>query len=234
MQIGLTEADNISRVLLSLDVTEKVIIEAVERDCQLIVSHHPLLFKGVKRIADTTMVERCIRLAIKNDIALYAAHTNLDNTAEGVSNAMGRQLGLQNLNPLLPLPHKNAGEGAIGILPKPLTKEEFHQLVRTTFNVPHFLSNNASFEPIQRIALCGGSGAFLAQEAVRQKADAFITGEMGYHQFFDYEENIHLAIIGHYESEQCAITLLKKILNKSCPSLTLLTSNQNTNPIKHL
>ena len=127
LQVGLTEAEA-SGALLCLDVTEEVIEEAVDLGCNLIVAHHPLLFRGVKCVADTTQVERCLRLAIKNDICIYAAHTNLDNAEDGVNYKMAEKLGLVDVVPL-------TGGGVLGYLMAEEDSLAFLQRVKDVFSI---------------------------------------------------------------------------------------------------
>ena len=128
LQIGLTDADA-SGVLLCLDVTEEIIEEAEREGCNLIIAHHPLLFRGLKCIADRNMVERCVRRAILAGITIYAAHTNLDNAEGGVNFAIAERLGLQNVRFLQPLPNGNGGSGVVGELPHSLDALDFLHLV---------------------------------------------------------------------------------------------------------
>lgn len=231
LQLGLIEAD-VSRVLLCLDVTERVIEEAVEKGCQLIVSHHPLLFHGVKCISDYTYVQNCIRLAVKHDIAIYSAHTNLDNAKNGVNWEIAQRLGLKDITFLVPNKEATGGSGIIGIC-EPMAKTEMFHLIKSQFGVQKMLCNNGPESIIKRVAICGGAGAFLVDDAVRSQADLFITGEMGYHHFFGYEHKINIAVLGHYESEQYTINLLEKILQSTFPTLELIKTTINTNPIKY-
>lgn len=235
LQIGLTEADNLTGVLLCLDVTEDVIREAVRKECNLVVSHHPLLFRGLKRVADQTMVERCVRLAIREGIGIYSSHTNLDNAEGGVNWEIARRLGAKPLAPL------NAeGEGLLCELPQPQPTAEFLRSVKQIFGVEKLSTNvDASardMKPaeIHRIALCGGAGDFLLDSALAQGADCFLTGEMHYHQYFGLEGKIAIAVLGHYESEKFTIQLLRDILHKAHPQLRIVETEIDTNPIHYL
>ena len=233
LQIGLTEADA-SGVLLCLDVTEEIIEEAEREGCNLIIAHHPLLFRGLKCIADRTMIERCVRRAILAGITIYAAHTNLDNAVGGVNFAIAERLGLQNVSFLQPLPNGQGGSGVVGELPQPLEALDFLHLVKNKFDVAALQHNLLPTRPISRVALCGGSGDFLLSEAIKCGADAFLTGEMGYHQFFGYDNQILIAALGHYQSEQFTIELMASILKEAHPDLRIVETAINTNPIHYL
>jgi dinuclear metal center YbgI/SA1388 family protein len=233
LQIGLTDADA-SGVLLCLDVTEEVVEEAEREGCNLIIAHHPLLFRGLKCIADRTMVERCVRRAILAGIAIYAAHTNLDNAAGGVNFAIAERLGLENVRFLQPLPSGGGGSGVVGELPRAMEPMQFLLRVKEAFQVAALQHNALPDRMIRSVALCGGSGDFLLGEAIKQGADAFLTGEMGYHQFFGYDNQILIAALGHYQSEQFTIQLMAGILRKEFPNLRILETAINTNPIHYL
>lgn len=241
LQIGLAEDAEATGVLLSLDVTEEVVNEAVLRGCNLIVSHHPLMFHPVKSFAGKTHVERAILKAIKNDIAVYASHTNLDVAYGGVNFKMAEKLGLQKAEFLSGRENYvsgdktfTAGEGIIATLPEAVSKREFMEQVKEVFRLKSLRVNNANPKTIKRVALCGGNGASLIPQAIEKGADVFITGEIGYHRFFGYEKDILLLEIGHYESEQYTIELLRDLITKAAPSLHVCKAETNINPIIYL
>jgi dinuclear metal center YbgI/SA1388 family protein len=236
LQLGLTDAE-VSGALLCLDVTEAVLDEAIRLGYNLVLSHHPLLFHGLKSISGRNYIERCVMKAIKHDIVVYSAHTNLDNAPEGVNWWMCQKLGIEHPQALEPKEGcllENAGAGMIGELPKAYSQMEFLKLVKETFGVGCVLYNRPSEEKeIRRVALCGGAGAFLAEEARQKGADAFITGEMKYHEFFNYDDLL-LAVIGHYESEQYTQELFKNIIEKEFQGLPVQLTSVRTNPIYYL
>ena len=236
LQCGLTETE-VSGVLLCLDVTEEVLAEAVDLGCNLIVSHHPLLFHGLKQVADTTQVQRCIRKAIQNDLSIYAAHTNLDNAEDGVNFKMAEKLGLIDVQFLKPYPVQletrqvKAGSGVIGYLPQSEDSLAFLQRVKQAFGV-EALQHNALLErPVQSVAICGGAGDFMLDEALAAEADAFLTGEMHYHIWFGHEQEIQIAVLGHYESEQFAREIFRSIIEDTAPTLPLYDTEVRTNPV---
>lgn len=243
LQMGLTEVE-VSGALLCLDVTEEVIREAIDMGCNLIVSHHPVLFRGLKTISDADQVQRCVRLAIQNDICIYSAHTNLDNAMDGVNFQIAERLGLVDVE--LMQPHKvsvrvggkekqvMAGSGVIGYLPVEEDSLAFLQRVKQTFSVECLMHNELLQRPIQSVALCGGAGDFLLDEAIRLQADAFLTGEMHYHQYFGHEQQIQIGVLGHYQSEQYTSEIFRSLLNDQFPEISVFTTRVNTNPIKYL
>jgi len=329
----------ITSALITLDVTEAVIDEAIETGCELIITHHPILFKGIKRINGNSFVERCVIKAIKNDIAIYAAHTNLDNILGGVNSKICEKIGLTNtciLSPakeqllklvtFIPEDHLDqvreavfaAGAGEIGKYDKcsfsteglgtfrggdeanPYVGEidEFHFEKEARFETVLFkhsknkvinallkahpyeevaydfyplentvpevgagmigelpgAENEIDFlsrlldifgcktirhtyllgKPVRKVAVCGGSGSFLLPAAIAAGADIFVTADMKYHDFFDAEEKIIIADIGHYESEQFTKELFYEILIKKFPNFALRLSEVKSNPVLYL
>lgn len=242
LQIGLAKDADATGALLCLDVTESVVDEAVEKGCNLIVSHHPLLFRPLKSISGRDYIERTIIKAIKNDIAVYSAHTNLDSAFGGVNYKMAEKLGLANLQWLKSKGEyfseggetRTAGEGLIGELPEALSCEAFQQKVKEVFGVEALRVNKADCSSVKRVALCGGSGAFLIADAVKSGADAFITGEIGYHRFFGFESDIMLLELGHFESEQYTLEVLYDVIRRKNPHLPIFMTEMKTNPIVYL
>ncbi len=328
----------ITNVLISIDVTEPVVLEAIERNCNLIVAHHPLIFKGLKKITDSTYTERTVALAIKNDIAVFSAHTNLDNIAGGVNSKIAQKIGLIHTQMLAPKPdvlHKFAvfvpnsavetvreamfeagaghignydscsfnlsgfgtfragtganphvgeignvhtepevriesivpnhlinkviekisavhpyeeiaydlipmsntsdkfGTGIVGELREDLSEQEFLTMLKLKFNVPIVRHTQFLGKPIKKIAVCGGSCSFMLKQAMRANADAFVSADFKYHEFFDAENQILIADIGHYESEQFTKEIFYEILSKKFHTFASYLSEINTNPIKY-
>ena len=235
LQIGLTE-QQVSGALLCLDVTEAIIEEAVSRGCNLVVSHHPLLFRGLKQLSDVTDVQRTVRKAVLSGVSVISMHTNLDNARGGVNFEIARRLGLADigfLGPVKTVDGVDGGSGVVGTLVEPLSARDFVAMVKREFGVEKASCNELLERPIRRVALCGGAGDFLLDDAVRAGADAFITGEMHYHQYFGFEQQIQICVIGHYESEQYTVELLRQLLADSCPDLRCCLAVTNTNPIRY-
>jgi len=233
LQVGLTEAE-ISGVLLCLDVTEAIVDEAVDKGCNLIVAHHPLIFRKLAHIGDGNYVERAVMKAIKNDVAIVAAHTNLDNAEGGVNFKMAEKLGLQGLESLQGPVVDGKWSGVVGELPQPMSAEAFIDLLKRQFGAVSLRANELLTRPIRWVALCGGSGSFMLGDAIRAKADAYVTGEMSYHEFFGHEQQIQICVIGHYESEQFTTEILRDIIVKEHPELPVTIAETCTNPILYL
>lgn len=234
LQIGLTEAE-VSGALLCLDVTESVIDEAIRKGCNMIVAHHPLIFRKLAHITGQTYVERCVTKAIKNDIVIVAMHTNLDAVEGGVNHQIAERLNLQNVRFFgrqQTVDERNGGNGVIGDLQKSVEAREFIQQLKDIFHVKCVQTNELLKYPIRSVAVCGGAGSFLIDDAVREGADAFITGEVGYHQFFGNEQMIQIIALGHYQSEQYTTEVLRRIIAPL--GVRCEISDINTNPILYL
>lgn len=235
LQVGLTEAE-VSGALLCLDVNERIIDEAIEKGCNMIVSHHPLLFHGLKTISDGDTVQRTAMKAVKNDIAIVSMHTNMDNACGGVNFKMAEKMGLRDVGFFA---EKNAGgieagSGVIGYLTEPMAADDFVINVKRWFDVECAMCNELLRRPIKRVAICGGAGDFLIDQAIAAKADAFVTGEMHYHVYFGHEQQIQICVIGHYQSEQYTSEIFKSIIGEACPRLPTFLAETNTNPIIYL
>lgn len=330
--------DEVNKALISLDCTEEVVDEAIAKGCDIIISHHPIVFKGLKRFNNKNYVERTVIKAIKNNIALYAIHTNLDNVLGGVSSKIAEKLGLVNHAILSPktgllkklvvyVPRANVeevrqalfdagagnigdydhcsyntagygtfrplvganpaigevgrqerveetkievifpqqlerqivvsmlaahpyeevayhtilldnklqyvGSGAIGNLDTPLAAQEFLTYLKQKLNLNVIRHTKLLDKKISRVAVCGGAGGFLLGDAKRSGADIFITADYKYHEFFDAEDDIIIADIGHYESEQFTQELLLEIIQKKFVNFAVLLTGIDTNPIKY-
>jgi dinuclear metal center YbgI/SA1388 family protein len=338
LQVG-NPYDEIKGVLLTLDITEAVVREAISRECNMVIAHHPLIFNGLKRITGRNYVERIVRLALKNDINLYAAHTNMDNVRGGVNAIIADRLNLQQTSILAPksdnllklytyapehlaekvrnalfdagagtignytecsfntvgkgcfrpgtearpeigeaggprkwvnevrievlvpayrqnqvltalsavhtyeevayelisLENKNqdTGAGMIGSLREPMTGDNFLKFLKERMNTLCIRHTRLLPGTVERIAVCGGSGSFLLPDAIRAGADVLITGDFKYHQFFDAEDRILIADIGHYESEQFTVSIFADILRKKFPNFAPLLSTTSTNTINY-
>ena len=235
MQVGLTETE-VSGALLCLDVNEKILDEAIQKGCNLVVSHHPLLFRGLKTISDLTDVQRTVRKAIQRDICVISMHTNMDNAKGGVNFRIAQKLGLQNVQffAAKQVNGLEAGSGVIGEFAEPMAADDFVILVKKTFGVECAQCNELLRRPVKQVAICGGAGDFLLDEALKNGADAFITGEMHYHQYFGYEQQIQICVIGHYQSEQFTTEVFQEIIQQTCPGVKTVIAETNTNPILYL
>ena len=235
LQIGLTAEQEVAGALLCLDVTEAIIDEAECMGCNLVVAHHPLLFRGLKSITGQNYVERCVIKAIRKGIGIYAAHTNLDNAEGGVNYRIAETIGLTNLSFLDAKSGTTAaGAGVIGELPTAEDEWEFLERIKALFGIQCIRHNQLCGRKIRRVALCGGAGGFLLSNAIGQGADAFLTGEMRYHDYFGHENDLLIAEMGHYESEQYTIDIFAEVLGRQFPELKIVKTSLNTNPINYL
>ena len=240
LQVGLTETE-VSGALLCLDVTEAVVDEAVRLGCNVIVSHHPLIFHKLARIADEDYVQRTVRKAVKNDVTIISMHTNMDAAEGGVNYKMAEKLGLDDLRFFGKTQRiesqdnaeqaVNGGEGVIGRLPDAMAADDFIIMLKKKFNVECVQANQLLRRPIRTVAVCGGAGSFLLDKAVQSGADAFVTGEMHYHDYFGHEQDIQICVIGHYQSEQFTTEVFRKIIEDNCPGVKTYITGINTNPI---
>ncbi len=325
-------------IIISLDATEEVLKEAIDKKYNLIIAHHPIIFGGLKKINGKNYVEQTIIAAIKNDIAIYAIHTNLDNIIGGVSHKMATMLGLQHISILaqkentlkklfmfvpiekaeqvrnaiflaggghignysecsfnaegigtfkaergtdpyvgkvgqqhqekeikievifpsflehpivaamkathpyeevaydvvnLSNTNQNVGAGVVGELPEIIEEKVFLSRVKEVFRVAVIRHTRLLEKPIKKIALCGGAGSFLLSKAIAAGADVYITADVKYHEFFDANNRILIADIGHFESEQFTIDLLHEILLQKFPTFAILKTEVETNPVKY-
>ena len=235
LQVGLTETE-VSGALLCLDVNEKIVDEAIQKGCNLVVSHHPLLFRGLKTISDLTDVQRTVMKAVQKGVCVISMHTNMDNAKGGVNYKMAEKLGLRDVQFLAPkmVDGVESGSGVIGELPEAQASDDFVLAVKKAFGVECAMCNELLRIPVRKVALCGGAGDFLLDDALKAGADAFITGEMHYHQYFGYEQQIQICVIGHYQSEQYTAEIFRDIIEKECPGVKTSLAETCTNPILYL
>jgi dinuclear metal center YbgI/SA1388 family protein len=229
--------DVVTGVLTALDMLEPVIDEAIALGCNVVVAHHPIIFKGLKQLTGAHYVERVVIKAIRAGIALYAIHTNLDSVLEhGVNQRISHRLGLKDVRILAPNPadpDKRTGMGAIGELPTPLDLPHFLALLKSQMKCAVVRHTPWGDRPIQRIAVCGGAGSFLLPAAVTAGADVLVTSDFKYHDFFEADNRILVADIGHFESEQYTIDLLKELIHNKFSNFASHCTTVNTNPVKY-
>lgn len=229
-QIG--HRDEICRgALLCVDITPEIIHEAIEKGCNLIISHHPLIFKGVKQITDRDRVERCIALAIENRISVYSSHTATDCAPGGVSWEMGRRLALTNMEFL-----DESGLGVIGDLNTPLHWREFVKLVKERFGAEIVRCSHIPNEDwrISRIGLCGGAAAEFIPLALKRGAQAYVTADCKLNQFIDHAEDILLVDSGHFETEECTKEIFYRVISEKFPNFAVCKSIVERNPVVYL
>jgi len=302
-------------VLICLDSTEAIVDEAIALGCNVIVAHHPIVFRGIKKFNGKSYVERVVMKAIKNDIAIYAIHTNLDNVLEdGVNKMLGRKLDLKNVQILSPKKnlkkiqlhlneddskrltrstltngmkiHKSltvgndgmqempvvlfeiliseglehafiqktrkllgedlefelsevsnqnskVGSGLIGYLKNPILEVSFLKRLKSNLNLKVIRHTELLGKRVRKIAICGGAGGFLLPQAKRAGADFFVTSDYKYHEFFDAEQSLVIADIGHYESEQYTIELLYGLITKKFSNFASHCTKLDTNPVNY-
>jgi dinuclear metal center YbgI/SA1388 family protein len=223
-----------SGVLVSLDCTEATVREAAEKKCNLLVSHHPLIFQPIRCLVPDTDQAKALITAIKLDITLYAIHTNLDNIPSGVNATLADKIGLVNRKILLPRPQAPAvGSGMVGDLSQPVSQSGFLRFLREIFGTPVIRHSPLTEKPVSRIALCGGAGSFLISNALQEKCDFFISADIRYHQFFEADGKMVIADIGHFESEQFTIDLLCRVILEKFPNFAVLKTGTLTNPVNY-
>ena len=242
----------VTRALLCLDCTEAVVDEAIVKGCDIIIAHHPIVFGGLKRFTGGDYVQRTVIKAIQNNIAIYACHTNLDNVLRGgVNERIAQQLGFDVERILRPIAadfgsfasssgvvdsevFRTAGAGVLCNLQKPMNVLDFLQHVKERMGAEVVKYTKCDIEVVGKVAICGGAGSFLIGDALRAGADAFITSDVKYHEFFDAQGKMLLCDIGHYESEKYTIDLFSNILSAKFPKFATIFAGTITNPIDYL
>lgn len=212
-------------IMVGFDCTPSLIEEAAANGCNMIVTHHPLIFRGVKKIDPGTFLGSAIVSAVKLDMVVYAAHTNADKAADGVSFIMAEKLGLTGIEPL-----GEDGLGAIGTLPEAMDCKAFIEMVKKTFNLSVVRCSKPLGKPVSRVAMCGGSGGSLIDEAEAKGADAYLCGDISYHNFFT-DAGFMLLDVGHYESEIDIVEKLFGLLSEKIHTFAVRRTQNNNNPV---
>ena len=240
IQVGNPEAE-VTGVLLCTDATEAVVSEAIDRGFNLVISHHPLIFRGLKKIMGRTPVERTVAMAIKHDITIYSAHTNMDSAWQGVSFRMADKIGMtgvtflddNRVDPYGDGDSTQAGCGVIGDI-EPMTAREVLKRVKEAFEVGAVRYSGNADTMVSRVALCGGAGGFLLDKAVQLGAQLYVTADMRYHDFLDNSQRIVVADIGHYESEHFTKEIFLEIIQKKNPTFAVAFAKNETNQVNYL
>ena len=226
--------------VICLDSTEEVVDEAIELGYNLIIAHHPVIFQGIKKLTGKTYIGRTILKAIKNDIAIYAIHTNLDNAfLNGVSTKIASKLGFDNLEILDPkteflAKEQQVGTGVIANLENEMQEMDFLKMLKEKLNLECIKYTSLRNKPVNKVAICGGACSFLLRKAKYSGADVFVTADFKYHEYFDADKDIIIADIGHYESEIFTIELIFDILRNNFSNFAAQLTKVITNPIKYL
>ena len=235
--VGLILGENediVNGILICLDTIESVVDEAIQKQCNLIVSFHPIIFNGLKTITGKNYVEKVVKKCLKNNISIIAIHTAMDNSSIGVNKAICDKLELENSRILMPKNNDiNIGLGMTGELNKLMSENEFIDYVKLKFNINQLRHSKLLNRSVKEISVLGGSGSFAIEEAIKAGSDVFLTSDLKYHDFFKAENDILLLDIGHYESEQYTKKLIHTHLTKKITNFAIVLSDINTNPVKY-
>lgn len=218
-------------VLVGFDCTPELVDEAVACGADMIVTHHPLIFGGLKKICPEDLVGETVIKAVSAGIAIYAAHTNADKVLGGVSGAMARKLGLLNIQVLDP-EEGGFGLGAVGDLPEPVAPEDFIASVKAAFALSSIRCSRPVEGMVSRVAMCGGSGGSMIGSAISSGAQAYICGDISYHRFFT-PKGFMVMDIGHFEGEVEIVDILFSLITKKFPNFAVRTSAKlaSSNPV---
>lgn len=223
----------IAAALICVDVTDEVMDEAAALGAGLIISHHPLIFHALKRLTGQNQVERLAERAIRENIALYACHTNLDAVHGGMSYRLAELLGIEN-PAMLSEPcsaDQTAGFGVVGNLATPVAAEEYIRTVMDCLKLKALRHSIICKNKVQRVAVSSGAGAYLTDAAAAAGADLFITADLKYNDFINADGRLIVADAGHFETEYCAIDLLYDIITKKITTFALHKSAKSRNPV---
>lgn len=226
---------SVDKALVTVDVTEAVIDEAIDKGFHLVISHHPLIFKPLKHLLPENTIERVVIKAIKNDIAIACMHTNLDNSGLGVSFQLAKQLGMNDLHILKPADgfDGEVGGGMVGTLENEMDERDFLALVKRNLNAKALRHSDFLGRKIKKVAVCGGSGFFMLNVAKRCKADAYVTADVKYHDFFEADGQLLLVDAGHFETEQFTKELIADVISKKITNFAVSISEVKTNSINY-
>ncbi len=240
--------DEVHAALLAVDVTEEVLDEAEAKGCDLVITHHPIVFRALKRFNSADYVQRCVERAIRRGIALYACHTNLDSAPHGMSWQLAESLGIGEMRVLQPVERlqpavcgsqadgtgAEVGFGVVGNLPEPVATLDFMRRIQRLLEVRCVRHSDLVRPEVRRVAVCTGAGALLIGEARRAGADLYLTADLKYNDFMTPDKALVVADIGHFESEYCAIQLLFAVLSKKLLNFAIRKSECSRNPVNYL
>lgn len=226
LQIGSPEQE-VHGVMIGFDCTAGLVKEAAEAGCDMILTHHPLLYHPLRNVDPADPTAGAVIEAVRRGIAVYSAHTSADKAEGGVSYAMAAKLGLKDVRALIP-----GGFGAVGELPEPLDAQQALALVKKTFGIPVLRASKPISGKVTTIAMCGGSGSSLIDDARAAGAQLYICGDISYHYFF-MPEGFMVADVGHFESEVGIVDVFFTLLRKNFPTFAVRVSASidNSNPI---
>ncbi|MEG1611914.1 MAG: Nif3-like dinuclear metal center hexameric protein [Alistipes sp.] len=228
--------DEVKAALLAVDVNDAVLDEAIRTGCNMIITHHPIVFHPLKRFNSANEVQRCVERAICEHIALYACHTNLDSAPHGMSWRLASMLGVEQLRVLQPtqLAASTVGFGVVGELPKAIDTELFMRRMMHCTGA-QVVRHSAIAKPrVQRVAVCTGSGASLIELARAAGADFYVTADLKYNDFMTPDGALTVADIGHFESEYCAIDILFDLFSENLCTFAVRRSGDSCNPVHYM
>lgn len=236
LQVG-NPSSTVRRGLIALDMVPGILEEARGADVDLIVTHHPLLFHPLRSVTPLTFSGGLAYGLASSGIALYSVHTNLDAAPGGVSFALGRQLGLRDMDFLERDVSEETGLGVIGRLDQPETLADFLDRVAHRLHVGSVRFAGDLTAIVERVAACGGAGKDLADRALRAGADVYVTSDVPYHAFFgvlDGDGRPRMAFVdaGHYETEVVTESLLEEELSERFPSVEWRRTRMRTTPVQ--
>ncbi|MDX1476349.1 MAG: Nif3-like dinuclear metal center hexameric protein [Saprospiraceae bacterium] len=228
----------VTGALVCMDSTPEVVAEAKTQGCNLIIAHHPIIFRGLKRLNGSDYVQRAVMAAIKEDIAIYAIHTNLDNVLRrGVNGRIAKRLGLQDMRVLSARESDEVddetGAGVVGRLQQPLDESAFLAHLKTSMALQVIRHTPLLGRQVRTVAVCGGAGSFLLQDAIRAGADVYVSADFKYHELFDADGKIVITDIGHFESERFTVDLIIDLLREKFPKFAARSTEVNTNPVTY-
>lgn len=209
------------RVMTCLTITPESVREAVERNADLIVSHHPTPFRPIRELTSETTTGRLLRALIKSDVALYAPHTSFDSAPRmGINQQLAEALELQEIEPFVPNPDCGGGTGRMGVYAQPISLREFLRKVRDLFGLPYVQFVGEPERPVRKVGIgCGAAGEFL-QHALRFHCDVYLTGETNFHTHLEAKaQGIGLVLMTHFAGEKYACNRLARILRDELPEL---------------
>lgn len=225
----------VDKALVALDVTEAVIDEAVEKGFHLVISHHPLIFKPLKHLLPENTLERIVIKAIRNDIAIACMHTNLDNSRLGVSFELAKKLGVKDVHVIEQIKGLDveAGGGMVGFLENEMDESDFLSMVKKNLDAKALRHSDFLNRKIKKVAVCGGAGFFLLNDVKHCNADAYVTADVKYHDFFEADGKLLLVDAGHYETEQFTKELIADVISKKITNFAVSISEVKTNSINY-
>lgn len=227
--------DRTEGALLTLDVTERVLEEAMAKGANLIISHHPLLFHPLKNITDSNATQRIVRKALTYGLSVYCAHTNLDNAPGGMSWHLGSKLGLKDMKVLVPdLRWPEAGLGVVGELDEEMWVDEFFEFIKSKLGCRYLRHSDVCVQRVGKVALSTGSGGSLIKAAMEQGVEVFVSSDFRYNDFYVPDRRIVAIDAGHFETEYCAVELLFDIIRKKLPTFALHKSETSVNPVNYI